>query len=246
MRKYVKRVAALSAIFLFGTLLFSKHQLIAAFDQSESKAKSNETKPVSFSSQNKPGPIRIGLQVGHWKKDELPDELANLREYGGGSSGGGKAEWEVNLAIAQDTKNLLEKKGYVVDILPATVPAGYQADIFIAIHADGNNDPSVSGFKVAPPWHDQTGKSAQFANELERVYGEITRLKIDSNVSKNMRGYYAFNYRRFDHSISPNTPAVIIETGFLTDPSDRRLIVDHPEKAADGIAQAVEDYFQNA
>lgn len=47
------------------------------------------------------GPLRVGLQAGHWKNNELPDELENLRNYGGGAKGGGMAEWEVNLAIAR-------------------------------------------------------------------------------------------------------------------------------------------------
>jgi hypothetical protein len=246
MQTNFKKAVYLSAIFVIGTIIFSKYKINSAFEQSGSTAVANGSlATISALSGRLPEPIRIGLQVGHWKNNELPDELSNLRDYGGGSSGGGKSEWEVNLAIAQDTARLLEEKGYAVDILPATIPANYQADIFVAIHADGNNDPSVSGFKVASPRHDQTGKSARFAGELENIYGEITKLKIDPNVSNNMRGYYAFNYRRYEHSISPNTPAVIIETGFLTAPKDRKLLVSQPEKAADGIAQAVETFFEN-
>lgn len=236
-----------AAVFVFGIAIFAQFKINSAFEKTSSiQAADDSQLAMSTPADNSSGPIRIGLQVGHWKNKELPDELANLRDYGGGSNGGGKAEWEVNLAIAKDTAKILEDKGYAVDILPATVPPGYQADVFIAIHADGNTDPSVSGFKVSPPWHDQTGKSDLFAQDLEKTYGEVTNLKVDPNISNNMQGYYAFNYRRYEHSISPDTPAVIIETGFLTDPSDRKLIVNHPEKAADGIAQAVEIYFKNA
>ena len=103
-----------------------------------------------FSDWQRPdGPPRVGLQAGHWKAQELPDELQRLRERGGGTSGGGKAEWEVNLAIVEETAFLLRAQGIVVDILPATIPKAYWADVFIAIHADGNTNPNVSGFKVA-------------------------------------------------------------------------------------------------
>ena len=59
------------------------------------------------------GPVRIGLQAGHWKSAEVPDYLSDLRSNG--TNGGGKAEWEVNLAIAQRTAARLEAMGYVLD-----------------------------------------------------------------------------------------------------------------------------------
>ena len=54
-----------------------------------------------------------------------------------------------------------------------------------------------------------------------------------------MSGYYAFNWRRYEHSLHPMTPAAILETGFLTNPRDRRIIVSGQEKAAKGLADAV-------
>ena len=46
---------------------------------------------------------------------------------------------------------MLEQLGYEVDILPAVVPPNYRARLFIAIHADGSNDSSASGYRVAAP-----------------------------------------------------------------------------------------------
>jgi hypothetical protein len=83
------------------------------------------------------GPLRVGLQVGHWKAADAPDEQENLR-VNTGASAGGTTEWETNLKITEETKKLLEAKGVVVDILPVTIPPDYWADVFIAIHADGN------------------------------------------------------------------------------------------------------------
>src|SRR5688572_29749836 len=100
------------------------------------------------------GPAKVTLQVGHWKNKELPDEFEKLRRTGGGTSGGGKAEWEVNLEIAELTAELLRPEGIIVEILPATVPASYWADVFISIHADGNENSTVSGYKIAAPRRD--------------------------------------------------------------------------------------------
>jgi hypothetical protein len=116
--------------------------------------------------QRPTGPPVVALQVGHWKNSELPDEFERLREAGGGTSGGGKAEWEVGLAIAEQAAELLRAKGIAVEILPATVPPGFWADALISIHADGNVDPAVSGYKVAAPYRDRTGKAPQLATAI--------------------------------------------------------------------------------
>src|SRR4051794_5886035 len=34
------------------------------------------------------GPKRVGLQVGHWRNEDVPDELRQLRASGGGATGG--------------------------------------------------------------------------------------------------------------------------------------------------------------
>ncbi|MBI4137553.1 N-acetylmuramoyl-L-alanine amidase [Candidatus Roizmanbacteria bacterium] len=184
------------------------------------------------------GPAKVGIQVGHWKNDELPDELERLRGNTG-SSGGGKSEWEVNLAIAEELKTLLESEGVEVDILPATVPEKYWADVFIAIHADGNLDSSVHGYKFASPWRDITGRADELVELLNATYEEATGLVYDPNISRNMRGYYAFSWWRHDHAIHPMTTGVIAETGFLTNYSDRQLLINSPEIPAQGIAEAL-------
>src|SRR5688572_19538250 len=43
---------------------------------------------------------RVGLQVGHWRAHELPEELARLRNSTGAVAGGYR-EYEVNLLVAQ-------------------------------------------------------------------------------------------------------------------------------------------------
>lgn len=204
------------------------------------------SEPIAVPWKRPEGPLRVGLQVGHWKNRDLPDELGRLRERGGGSRGGGKAEWEVNLAIAEAVSPLLEADGVVVDILPATVPPGYWADAFIAIHADGNSNPDVSGFKAASPRRDRTGQAARLANMLEAEYGAATGFRLDPNVTRNMRGYYAFNWRRYGHAIHPMTPGAIIETGFLTSPSDRRLLIGNPQLPARAIANGIIRFLEQS
>lgn len=188
-------------------------------------------------------PPRVGLQAGHWKNVEFPDELERLRGNTG-SSGGGKWEWEVNLAIAEEAKKLLEPHGVTVDILPATVPVDYWADVFISIHADGSEDTGKSGFKVAAPRRDYSGNATTLVTLLQESYSSATALPLDDNVSRNMTGYYAFAWWRYDHAVHPRTASAILETGFLTNAHDRRTIIGQPEKSAQGISSAVLLYLK--
>jgi N-acetylmuramoyl-L-alanine amidase len=183
-----------------------------------------------------PAPLRIALQAGHWKAAEAPDELAGIRTNG--TRGGGKAEWEVTLEIARLAGAMLEDRGYLVDILPATIPPRYRSDLFVAIHADGHNDASASGFSVAAPRRGQTAQAGAFALVLAETYRAATALR-NRPVTRRMQGYYAFNSRRYHHTIDPSTVGVIIETGFLTNPGDRAILLGAPERSAKGIVDAV-------
>ena len=183
------------------------------------------------------GPVRIALQAGHWRADEAPRELAGLR--GNGTSWGNMPEWRTNLEIARRAGAMLEEMGYEVDILPAVVPPSYRAHLFISIHADGSGDPSASGYRVAAPRRDATGRASQVATLLKRSYGEATGLTPLPTITRRMRNYYAFNFRRYEHALHPMTIGVILETGFLTSSRDRRVIVNDPDRAARGIVEAV-------
>jgi hypothetical protein len=191
-----------------------------------------------------PGPLRVGLQVGHWKNDELPDELSRIRESGSGTSNGQIAEWEVALKIAQETKNMLEQEGVVVDLIPATVPREYFADAFVAIHADGSLDPGTTGFKVAGPRWDRTGKADDLAGIIEDEYARQTGMAIDPNITRNMTGYYAFSWRRYRHAVHPMTTAVILETGFLTNPEQAKMLIHSPQIPAKALSRALLTYLQ--
>jgi len=198
--------------------------------------------PIPTPSEWEPpaGPVRIGLQVGHWKADEAPPELSGLRDNG--TRWEGTLEWEATMEIAQRAGALLEELGYEVDLLPAVVPPSYRAHLFISIHADGSTDPRTSGYRVAAPRRDATGRASRFVDLLQKSYGEETGLTRIPTVTRRMQNYYAFNFRRYEHALHPMTIGVIMETGFLTSPRDRRVIVDDPERAARGIVEAVKAF----
>ncbi len=188
-------------------------------------------------------PPRVGLQVGHLRSEELPEELARLRTSTG-ARWGNTTEAELNLAIANRIKPLLEAQGVVVDLLPATVPPGYDADAFIAIHADGSSNPAARGWKLATPWRTSTASRALMA-AVAAAYGPATGLPEDrGGVTFNMKGYYAFSYRRYQHAIARTTPAIIVEMGFMTSAADRGVLFGQPDRVARGIADGVLAYLR--
>ncbi len=187
-------------------------------------------------------PWHVGIQAGHWQIDQLPDEQYRLR----GDTG---AQWRtiteasVNLEIARRLVRQLQEAGITADLLPATVPAGYDADAFVAIHADDGAGTAASGWKIATPWRSSEA-SRLLRDDIARTYGRTSGLPEDRyGVSFNMRGYYAFSWTRYEHAVAPATPAVIIETGFLTSAADRPLIVGDPERAARGISAGIIQFF---
>lgn len=190
------------------------------------------------------GPPKVGLQVGHWQNNQVPTELERLKGNTG-ATGGGKAEWEVNLEIAQQTKLLLENRGIQVDILPTTVPPRYWADVFVAIHADGNPDTQTNGYKVAAPRADFSTHGQELANFIDVAYENTTDLAKDPNISRNMTGYYAFAWWRYEHSVHPMTASAILETGFLTSSHDRKIIVNQPQVSAQGLAAGILAYLES-
>ena len=85
--------------------------------------------------------------------------------------------------------------------------------------------------------------SPRLVELLETEYQQATDLSLDRNVTHNMRGYYAFNWRRYEHAVHPMTTAVILEAGFLTSPHDRAILIGDSRRAAEGIAKAVTQFL---
>ena len=184
------------------------------------------------------GPRRVAIQAGHWKSDEAPDELRRLIPQTG-AAWEGVTEVEINLDIAQRVSVILNSKGIAVDVLPTTIPVGYVADAFVALHADSDGVGENSGFKMAHgarrgPYEDA------LLNDIKDAYGAATGLDYDArHVTRNMTGYFGFSWTRFQHAVAPHTPAVILEMGYVSSDDDRALMVDRADLVANSIADGI-------
>lgn len=170
--------------------------------------------------------IKVALQIGHLNVANHPKELANLRLNTGGLARG-VAEIDVNKAVANIVKKQLEYYGITVELLPATVPPDYKADLFVSIHADSSIDIRRRGYKSAYAVPERNTADKLLKSLIDESFFNASGLPDDhKNVSSNMTEYYAFNKTKFIHSIASETPALIVEMGYLSHEEDIIFLKD--------------------
>lgn len=189
------------------------------------------------------GPLRIGIQPGHWKIHELPDELARLRTSTGAAFGDLR-EVDLNLAVSRLLVSKLAAAGYAAELVGAAVPAGYRADLFVSVHADRADKPDRQGWKLSPPWR-PSPRSRELADAMKDSFRASGLTEDTGGITANMRGYFAFSWWRFSATLSPYTPAVLIEMGFMGNAADRARMRDNPALYADIILYGIQTYLKD-
>ncbi len=189
--------------------------------------------------------FKVALQPGHYLVGPLPEELKGISQA---SSINAllfrRKEKRLALDLALRVKEKLELAGVEVDILPVQIPPRYLADAFVAIHFDWNLDPSVRGFKVAPSDFDLSSKSSQLALYLFNSLKEI--MKPYNLVTEDMSKYYAFNFKKFKHSLDSRTPAVILEVAFMSSLKEINFVQKNLDKVAEKITEGILKFLTNS
>ena len=153
---------------------------------------------------------------------------------------------DLNFDVSNRVAKLLRAQGVLVDVLPATVPTGFSADAFVAIHADGNASPAPRGFKISTRWSSKVAvQDVRLVETLTDAYRAATALPEDSAVTRNMRGYYAYSPRRANYRVSNFTPGAIVEMGYMTNGADRAVMFNSTDKVAAGIANGILAYLKS-
>jgi hypothetical protein len=190
------------------------------------------------------GPRRIGIQIGHWEAEIAPPELGARIRTQTGTRWGNVNERDINRDIALRIKAILEPRGYIVDVLPVTLPNGYLADAFVSLHGDGDGTGENSGFKMAYSTR-RTPYEVALMEAIKDIYGPATGLEWDGDrLTRGMTSYYAHNWRRYRNATSPFTPSVILEMGYVSHASDRRLMTTRPEVLANAIASGIVRFLE--
>ncbi len=206
-----------------------------------------ETGNILAQQQPEPRKLRVGIQIGHLDQENVPEELAGLNDNYNNSFLHPLRTEEVSISatVAKEVARLLQAEGIEIDLLPATVPSEYLADAFVSLHADWSKDKNIRGFKIAGSDFDKSGASEKLADSIKNFYQDIIGLPWHNFITPGMKQYYAFNYESFEHSISPQTPAAIIELGFLTNKQDYEFLQNNPQKVAKAITQGILDFLKH-
>jgi N-acetylmuramoyl-L-alanine amidase len=174
---------------------------------------------------------RIGIVSGHRGNDSGTVCLDGLTEA------------QVNFDHATRVASFLRAEGYVVDILDEFDARlkGYRALALVSIHADSCtyiND-LATGFKVARALESRVPETEdELVACLTARYKQATGLRFHANtVTRDMTQYHAFG------EIAPETPAAIIETGFMY--LDRPILTRKPEQVAKGVTDGVLCFLRN-
>jgi len=173
----------------------------------------------------------IGIVSGHWGNDS------------GAVCVDGLTEAEVNQTIATLVQKYLTDLGYEVDLLREFDPnlTDYKASALVSIHADSCDyvNDQATGFKVATALASSNRESSTLlAACIRNRYANATKLPMHTtSLTPDMTSYHAFN------EINIDTPAAIIETGFLN--LDRQFLTENPELAARGIVDGILCFINN-
>ena len=167
----------------------------------------------------------------------------------------GQTEYSVNLAIALKLQAILEADGYTVVMTRTTndvnisnaeraqIANNANADAFVRIHADGNDNHSVSGATTlcqtsSNPYNgSMASKSYSLSNYILNSLSEATGCgKVGISQVDNMTG---INWSK--------VPVSIVEVGFLSNATEDQLLAtdSYREKVARGIANGIEAYVNS-
>ena len=166
--------------------------------------------------------------------------------------GGAAGEAGVALAIARRTRALLLARGYRVamtrtgstfrygnggNIARAQFCNRQHAALTVRIHADGSGNTSLHGVStLAPAWHqgwtdDIYAPSLRAGRALQRAVVSATGAADRGLVQR--ADLTGFNWS--------NVPSVLVETGFLSNPAERRLLQTgaYQQRVARGVTAGV-------
>ena len=165
-----------------------------------------------------------------------------------GTSAEGIDEKDINLSICLETEKILRAYGYTVlmtrrddsdvDTMAVLNEAGeVHADLFVAVHQNAmENDTTTNGIET---WYENKDDySKMLAQCLQTAAVEATGAQ-DLGIKDS---------QSFMVTREATMPSALIETGFLTEPSEREKLNSrfYQQTIAQAIADGINDFFSQA
>jgi len=178
----------------------------------------------------------VCLDPGHATAPEIGRQVEPIgpgsRQLKIKDPGGAPGEAPVALAIARRTRTLLRRQGYRVAM--TRDGDGYRggnrerarfcnargAALMIRIHADGSTDPTVHGASTLVPalrrgWTDDVYGASRRAGRL------LQRELVAASGARDLGVVERSDLTGFNWA---DVPVVLVETGFMSNPRERRLL----------------------
>lgn len=183
--------------------------------------------------EKEPGVPTVIIDAGHGGADN-------------GCSRNGILEKDINLAIAKRVQGKLEDMGYQVIMIReedtyvakedrVKYANECQADIYVSIHQNASEDVNVSGMEVWYKGDDEQRDNKRLAQLIQQQI-----VKSTGALERELRGDADFHVTG-----STSMPACLVETGFLSNAGERKLLLteEYQEQIASGIVQGIDYYF---
>jgi N-acetylmuramoyl-L-alanine amidase len=170
---------------------------------------------------------RVGVVSGHRGPQNDPGAVCP----------DGLTEASINETVATAVVRNLRGRGYTVDLLDEFDPRldNYQAAALLSIHSNTCQDfgEVVSGYLIAAAAARITSRGTDdlLVDCVSRHYALASGLERREGVTVDMTDYHTFR------EIHPQTPAAIIELGFLL--ADRRILTEETDTLAQGITDGL-------
>lgn len=168
--------------------------------------------------------IRVLLQAGHIAP----------REPGFEAGTGTTREQEYSAAVRKLLHQRFAADGrFDITLAPGDIPDGWRGDVALFLHADGSANKNAKGFSFG--WDiNNPGRAPRLAKILTRRFVNIGHPggHHTDNYTGGLRHYYG--YRRINAPLE-----LLIEIGFMTNPTEQQWIFRNLERIADEIYAGV-------
>lgn len=166
----------------------------------------------------------IVLDPGHGGKDPGATSASNVTEA------------EIVYNIADDLRNRLEESGAEVimtrgdDEFVSLDDRKKEGDLFISLHSDAMDDPSITGFTTYYTYPNQK----EFAASLNASLNEYSFFHNRGNQKYNYQVIWQLDY-----------PAVLIELGYLSNAFDDHTITEesYQDRMTEAILEGIDNYL---